>query len=117
MVIESVSERQVMCDRITETLASGEFDRGDLLRMEKDLSTLLHEMAWEVKNHLSRRNASPQMEQADRWIVSGKSALTWVEANAPFALIFELARCIEIANAAALKVLERLRLQDDGEAA
>jgi hypothetical protein len=117
MVAESVSERKLLCERISDILHSGAVDRAELLRMVKDLVNLLHEMSWEVKGHLNGRDDSPEMQQADRWLVSGKNTLAWAEAHAPFALTFELARCVEIANGAAMKVVERLQLQGKGAAA
>jgi hypothetical protein len=117
MATESVSGRQLVCQRISETLLSGAADRGELLRMVKDLSSLLHEMSWEVKGHLRGRNDTPAMQQADRWVASAQTTLSWTETHAPFALTFELARCVELANGAAMKVAERLQLQSEGGAA
>jgi hypothetical protein len=117
MVSASVSERKLLCEGISDILRSGAVDRAELLRMAKNLVSLLHEMTWEVRGHLNGRNDSPEMQQADRWLVSGKNTLAWAEAHAPFALTFELARCVEIANGAALRVVERLQLQGEGAAA
>lgn len=117
MVAASVSERKLFCERILETLQSGAVDRAELLNMVKGLVSLLHEMTWEVRGHLKGRDDSPEMQQADRWLTSGKQTLAWAEAHAPFALTFELARCVEIANGAAMKVVERLQLQGEGAAA
>jgi hypothetical protein len=116
-VVEAASERRLVCNRISETLASGAIDRGELLKMGKDLAQLLHEMAWEVKGHRKGRNDSPEMQQADRWITSAKNSLSWVELHAPFALTFELARGVENANGAAMRVAERLQAQNEGAAA
>lgn len=117
MVSESVSERLSVCDRISGGLESGAVDRGELLRMVKDLSSLLHEMTWEVRGHLKGRNATPEMEEAERWLTSAKNSLSWAEAHAPFALTFELARCVQLANSATVKVAKRLQHQNEGAAA
>lgn len=117
MVSESVSERLSACDRISAALESGAVDRGELLRMAKDLGGLLHEMTWEVRGHLKGRTGAHGMEEAERWLNSAKNSLTWVETHAPFALTFELARCVELANGATVKVAKRLQHQDEGAVA
>src|SRR5947209_6609180 len=111
MVAETALERQLVCTRISETLASGAVDRVELLRIVKTLASLAHDLAWDVKAQLRGRNDTPAMEQASRWVSSAQTALTWAERNAQYALTFELARCIEVANSAALKVVESLQLQ------
>lgn len=117
MVTEAVSERRLVCTQISDALASGEVDRTQLLKMVKNLAGLAHELSWEVTGHLKGRNDSPEMQQAGRWVSSAQGSLTWAERHAQFALTFELARCIELANGAMLKVLERLQQQEEGAAA
>lgn len=116
-MVEAVSERRMTCDRIAQALASGAIDRGALLQMGKDLTNLLHEMSWEVKGHLKGRNDTPEMQQADRLVGAARKSIDWVDMHAPFALTFELARCIEAANGSVLKVAEQLALQNEGAAA
>jgi hypothetical protein len=117
MVSETVSERRLMCNRISETLATGAVDRGELLTMVKELAGLAQELSWEVKGQLRGRNDTPEIQQASRWISSAQGSLTWAEKHAQFGLTFELARCVEIANSTALKVVERLQLLTEGAAA
>lgn len=111
MVADNLSERQAECTQISETLALGAVDRTELLRMVKKLSGLAHDLSWDVKAQLRGRNDTPVMQEASRWVASAQSALTWAERNAQYVLTFELARCIEVANSSALKVLDALQLQ------
>lgn len=117
MVPETVSERRLLTARISESLEAGAVDRDELLTMVKKLAGLAHELSWEVKGELRGRNDTPEVQQASRWISSAQGSLTWAEKHAQFALTFELARCVEIANSAALKVVERLHLLAEGAAA
>jgi hypothetical protein len=117
MVTEAVSERRSVCTQISEALATGAVNRTELLEMVKRLAILAHEVSWDVSGHLKGRNDTPEMQQASQWVSSAQGSLTWAERHAQFALTFELARCIEMANGAMLKVLERLQRQDDGAAA
>lgn len=117
MVSETVSERRMTCERISEVLASGAVDRDELLTMVKQLGSLAQDLSWEVKGQLRGRNDTPEIQEASRWISSAQGSLTWAEKHAQFALTFELARCVEIANGAALKVVERLQLLNEGAAA
>lgn len=111
MVAEKVLERQLVCAQISETLASGAVDRTELIRIVKQLAGLVHELSWDVKAQLRGRGDSPAMQQASRWVSSAQGALTWAERHGQYALTFELARCIEAANSAALRVIETLQLQ------
>lgn len=117
MVTESISEQRLVCAQISESLMSGTADRGELLKLAKTLSSVIHELAWEVKGQLQGRGDTPAMQQANRWVSSAQSALKWAESHSTFALTFELARCLEVANTSAVKVVERLQLQREGAAA
>lgn len=117
MVMESISDQRLVCAQISESLLLGTVDRVELLKLAKTLSSVVHELAWQVKGQLQGRGDTPEMQQANRWVSSAQSALTWAESHSSFALTFELARCLELANTSAVKVLERLQLQREGAAA
>ncbi|HEX6506952.1 MAG TPA: hypothetical protein VF221_04900 [Chloroflexota bacterium] len=114
---ENISARRQVCDEIEYTLEIGAVDRGALARMMQQLSNLGTEIGWEVRGHLTGRNRSDEMLQAERWLRSARETLQWAERHAVFALCFELARAVEIANESMRRVLTVLEGLGAGAAA
>ena len=117
MIAQSPADQQLMCEQISEVLTVGAVDRDQLMGFSKDLSGVLHELSWELKSELARQDSAPEVKHAERWIASAKSALAWADAHSTFALTFELARCVEIANSATAKVVKGLEAHRAGAAA
>src|SRR5690348_5282639 len=105
-IAESVSERQAICDGITMSLEEGEVDRQQLSQMMVSLTGIGHELNWELRGHLTGRAKSAEMLDASRWLRSATEALNWADQHAAFALRFEIARCVEVANNAILRVVD-----------
>jgi hypothetical protein len=117
MIAQSPADQQLMCDQISEVLTVGAVDREQLMGFSKDLSSVLHDLSWEIKGELARRDSASEVKHAERCIASAKSALAWADSHSTFALTFELARCIEIANSATAKVVKSLEAYRGGAAA
>ena len=117
MIAESVLEQRSACDRIAATIAAGEIDRTILLRMVKDLGGVSHQLNWEVNGRLRGRSATAEMHESQKWIASANGAIEWAESHAAFALMFELARSVNVAAGALRKVVERLEANGGGAAA
>jgi hypothetical protein len=85
--------------------------------MLSSLARLRQDLHWELKHALSDRNRSPEIAEADRRMRTATEAIEWAEKHLTFALRFELARCVEIANNAVRHVVTTLDAQNSGAAA
>lgn len=113
----AVSERQRASDAIVAALEEDAGDRGRLMEMASSLTSLAHEMSWEVRDRLGGRNRNQEIENAAQHLQVARDSLAWVDERSTYALSFELSKYIARANTALRHVIEVLDSQKAGAAA
>jgi hypothetical protein len=112
--MESVLGRKATCESISATLASGNFNKTDVLTMMNELRNLVRDTSWEVRAQLQGRSATTVTQTADRQLSSAQQALSWAESHAPYVLLIELIRYVGLASTLTLNVLNALNTQVEG---